>query len=415
MVGKEIRKMSENPFASLDIDKSHGNIIPAEILRHSEMTASERSFVENLVRHFKPAHILEIGVSAGGSSVVLLEAVKNMPNTTVTSIDTREKWYRDPSFSTGFLVDKLYPGGGGGNPQWTLISGKDPVEVMESLGLTFDFMLLDTVHVHPIEFLNFLTALPYMSDNAVVVLHDIALYCGGIGNGKAHLDVFPRTPLTCKLLFDSVTAWKFELPDDDYPRPQYFPNIGAFQLSPDTWKYIRDLFSMLRFPWGAYPEKLPEIQSVIEKYYNEECLSLFQKAVVVNLSLLMNTENNYDFMDFGDVFNVIYKNKEDLADKLNKSRKIIFYGAGKFCRGLLIVFRMLKLPLPDNIWDIKYKKSLNYYGIPASEPGFDKLDTNDIVIITNESDIVAENVSEKVRDAGCKNCFTLKNFALIFS
>ena len=46
-----------------------------------------------------------------------------------------------------------------------------------SIGLAFDidFIIIDTVHFMPGEFLTFLTALPQLKDGCIVVLHDIHL------------------------------------------------------------------------------------------------------------------------------------------------------------------------------------------------------------------------------------------------
>jgi cellulose biosynthesis protein BcsQ len=44
--------------------------------------------------------------------------------------------------------------------KWELIRGKDPSEVMESIGKKFDFAVIDTAHLHPVETLNFLCVLP---------------------------------------------------------------------------------------------------------------------------------------------------------------------------------------------------------------------------------------------------------------
>ena len=39
--------------------------------------------------------------------------------------------------------------------------------------MKFDFVFLDTVHMAPGELLNFIELLPFLNDNAILVIHDI--------------------------------------------------------------------------------------------------------------------------------------------------------------------------------------------------------------------------------------------------
>lgn len=63
----------------------------------SEMTYLERCFLNGIIRQAKPKKILELGVSAGGSSAIILNAVKDFDNTKLYSVDYNKKWYRDNS------------------------------------------------------------------------------------------------------------------------------------------------------------------------------------------------------------------------------------------------------------------------------------------------------------------------------
>jgi hypothetical protein len=371
-------------------------------LKYCEMHPEERRFLEALIKWSNPKNLLEIGISAGGGSRVMLKAMEK--DAKLTSIDIGERWYRDPSFKVGFAVDEKTANG-----RWKLIAGKEPAQLMDSLKEKFDFCLIDTMHIHPVESLNFLTIFTHLAENAIVVLHDIGLY--GF-DPYGHFDSFPvNSMFACKLLYDTVTADKLE--PNDYAGHSRFSNIGAFRISSDTQKYIRDVFSMLRFPWGIYPAKLPDIYAVLKKHYNEECMTLFEKSVVVNLPLLLHGGRGYDFSDMGDVFGIVYEYRTRLREILMRFDRLIFYGAGACMLALSDVFRMFDLRIPDEIWDIddlKQGRSFFQKGGGVKAPDFSRLYSNDALIVTVMDGLISENVLKKTREAGCGNCFSLRNF-----
>jgi len=41
------------------------------------------------------------------------------------------------------------------------------------LNIKFDILFLDSIHVSPREILNFIEALPFLKENAIVVIHDL--------------------------------------------------------------------------------------------------------------------------------------------------------------------------------------------------------------------------------------------------
>lgn len=70
----------------------------------SEMTYKERCFLNGIIRQTKPKKILELGVSAGGSSALILNAIKDFESAKLYSIDYKEKWIRDENKDTGFVI-----------------------------------------------------------------------------------------------------------------------------------------------------------------------------------------------------------------------------------------------------------------------------------------------------------------------
>ena len=53
------------------------------------MQLTDQKFLYSLIRKFEPKKLLEIGVSAGGSSSLILNAIKELPNSKLYSIDRR--------------------------------------------------------------------------------------------------------------------------------------------------------------------------------------------------------------------------------------------------------------------------------------------------------------------------------------
>lgn len=252
---------------------------------HSEMLKVERDFVTGLIMHYQPKKVLEMGVSAGGGSVTILNAIKDISDAHLHSVDLFENYYRDRTKPSGWMVDEFVPEH---RHLWTPHLGKDAVQVMDSIaGLKeIDFFVLDTAHIHPVETLNFLCALPYLKDGAVVVLHDISLHLTRGGHATASL--------ACRLLFDTVVADKL------VPKKKYadFPNIGAFQVGEDTRKYVYNMFSSLYLPWGKLYAKpwrelvpyqlIEQYAKAFEGFFGKEYKEMFLEAVKAQDSLYEN-------------------------------------------------------------------------------------------------------------------------------
>lgn len=156
-----------------------------------------------------------------------------------------------------------------------------------------DFLILNAVCNMPVELLNFLAVLPYLQENAIVVLQDAVLQ-------------EPESGLTfaSSILFQSVTADKFPYNLHFYPTiqeriklcgyhsayPQYshvyrssylqFPIMSAFRINANTRKYIGDIFSALHIVWPYVPDRefLTAYEELLAKHYTPEHLQLYRQA-----------------------------------------------------------------------------------------------------------------------------------------
>lgn len=348
------------------------------------MSEIQRDFLLSKIIENKPENIIEIGVYAGGATYFMYEATREN-SAKILSVDIN--YYSNYHVPTGFVMEGVE------DSRLRREFGKDVSEVcnlFDKTGEKFDFLILDTAHLHPIESLNFITILPYLTENATVVLHDIALF------------VWQEKSLACKLLFDTVTGEKCEaIEDPNY----YFANIGAFKVNSDTRKNIRDVFSMLRFPWEMFPIRFGQIWDVVKLYYNDECIKLFKSAFIYNAWKLSQVRGENLLLKF-------FLNADAIKNKLMDYDKIIFWGFGSntFYRELVILFKMMNLPMPYEFWDKKWEAYQNGASVlKPKKPTPESLNVNDCVIATGKIELTNHSILSNIIKSDCHNFFTLKD------
>ncbi len=250
------------------------NKLGEDYKQYSEMSDQDRLFLITLVNRFKPKKILELGVSKGGSSYLILNMIKNNPDTHLYSIDYNEWHYRIKDKKTGFLLDS-YPEL---KKQWTLKTGGMALNFLDEISSSekeeekFDFCFIDTVHSIPGEILDLLQVLPYLKKNAVVCFHDTNLQMNG-GIRKNYC--------VNNLIMSSLSGEKL-LP---YYKPfksvfgNYFVNIGAVKLDDNV--NIFGLFNLLTLSWNSIPS-LSDINLLKQhlcKYYHQYYINYFENIV----------------------------------------------------------------------------------------------------------------------------------------
>lgn len=204
-----------------------------------------------------------------------------------------------------------YGGGDFHGCQHTLFAGKILPEVLEEIGTDIDFLILDTMHSMPGENLDFLSAYPYLSKDAVVVLHDVHL-------SIMHSDEWG---IATNVLFSAVTADKYYNLGSHWEYPgDLLPNIAAFQLNEDTPKYIMDVFAGLCLPWYYIPsrEHLQLYGSALEKL-GSQCVELYHRILHDQLCIA----------------NAKVKEVENLLMAMSASSHVLLYGKGLRGKALL--------------------------------------------------------------------------------
>lgn len=240
---------------------------PREITNHMkegycEMTYKEHGFLCGLIKDKVPDKIVEVGVAGGGTTGVIMKCLDLVnPSAKMYSCDLNKMCYRRKDKPTGYQLEEIKDELTNYNNHKFLL-GKYLPQFIDQIGGNIDVCVLDTVHRMPGEILDFLTILPFLNDGAVCILHDTA------NNllGKPYKDTYAT-----KILLDCVYTEKY------YDFQNENLNIGAFVVDHRTREYIANVFSSLSVTWAYEPSirQLTTYRDVFKKYYDEECLSLF--------------------------------------------------------------------------------------------------------------------------------------------
>lgn len=338
-------------------------------VEYSLMSEDDHSFLCGLIEQHKPRRILEIGVYAGGSTVAMLDWLNQLGlnDSEIYSVDLGTSNLYGP---TGFMIEEL---GGQERERCHLFTGTYIAEVVEKFKCKFDFAVIDTVHLLPGELLDFLACYPFLTEEAVVVLHDV---------GKNFRDQC-RAEAT-KVLFDTVVGkkfWNWDIFNNC--------NIAAFQIDDDTGKYIMDVISALGQSWQYDPEKkmLEGYGDIIRKYYSEEAYGLFSYIIGRNTNWIRNKKKTTI-------------NRVNLLGQIlsHVSGKIYLYGAGKYANKLLAEIEK-EVKISGCIVSNDHKKARMVSNIPVFHLSDANITSEDIIINTigdyNERENIRRELSEK--------------------
>lgn len=282
---------------------------------YCEMSEFEQAFLCGMIKNAHPKKVVEIGVSAGGTTAVILNCLAMLgEDVRMYSCDLNKTYYRDSSKPVGFVAEELKPyildrESGQAKVNHTILSGGYAPEFLPEIGKDIDFLILDTVHWLPGEMLDFIACLPYLKKGATVVLHDVSM------NVTINNDA-----IATKFVFDTVVADKYIMKTED--RPCEFPNIAAFKITNDTYRYIRDCFSSLTITWSYMP-KPAEFKLYHEFYlteYDKDLVEVYDKAVLLQIFITCRNFKNMGI--YWEVF----------MNKWRKAKHVIIYGCGLYGR-----------------------------------------------------------------------------------
>jgi predicted O-methyltransferase YrrM len=232
----------------------------------------EKKFINGLIRTIKPKKIVEIGVSKGGSSALILNAIKDIKDAKLFSIDKSIYCYKERSKKTGYLIQEKFPEL---MDKWTLYTGGITSEFIETIGDNIDLVFIDTVHFTPGEMLDWLMVLPFLKNEAVVILHD-AFFLYHHGKVSKKKSMTSNNQLLCYI--------RGELILPHYGNSIFARNIGALKLSSEQKKYYYQYFLALGIQWEYMPNEneLKIMRDFFMKYYGEKYVEVYDDAVQKN-------------------------------------------------------------------------------------------------------------------------------------
>lgn len=149
-----------------------------ENMRLAEMSKFQHGFLCGLIKEYRPKKVLEVGIATGRTSAVVMNCLKMLNlNSFFYSLDLNRTFpfKQNPNeminigFVAEFIKEKL------NYMNYELILGDVLAAYIEEIGKNIDFLILDTTHELPGDILDFLVALPFLEDGAIVVLHDVIL------------------------------------------------------------------------------------------------------------------------------------------------------------------------------------------------------------------------------------------------
>ena len=241
------------------------------------MTSNQAKFLNGVVRKFKPKKIVEIGVYKGGSSIIILNAIKDIKNSHLYSIDLNNRDF------IGSCIPKFFPKF---LNNWTLFKGNIAAKFLEKIGKGIDLVFIDSTHFEPGEILDFIMVLPFLNDEALVVIHDIGSQIVSSKKTKLRAEWAPY------LIFNIIRGKKF-LP---YGNEILTHNIGAIKLEKNQKNFIHDYFRALGGQWEYFlnNEHIELIRNLIKKYYDKDCLTMFEETISFNREFVkFNPKENY--------------------------------------------------------------------------------------------------------------------------
>jgi len=249
----------------MDIEKYLTGKIEETNYNKSEMSYKDRAFLNGIIRKTKPETIVEIGLSAGGSTCVILNAIRDMEKTKLYSFDYNTIWYRDRGKDngrkTGFLVNQIVPDLAS---KWELYTGGVPCRYFDNIPKDgIDICLIDTAHFNPGEHLNILEILPFMKKNGLIIYHDTSYH-----------SLFGADGTTNLVSINTLSGKRILLKSE---QTMGLPNIDAIILDENIEDMFSALFSNISLPWHykITNEDFIEMYKHFSKYYPKDLVQIY--------------------------------------------------------------------------------------------------------------------------------------------
>lgn len=346
-----------------------------------EMSRTDHGFLCGMIKKIMPRRILEVGVAEGGTTAVIAKSMEMLElPCEMYSVDLDEKLWCNKEYETGYIFKALQKAD---NVKHQFLFGRTIAGQIENCmrGGKADLVILDTTHRVPGEILDFLCVLPFLSENGVVILHDINLnYKKAVSRNREQIKA-TNLCLATKIVYLTAVAEKycnFELVQNC--------NIGALKINDNTCRHAEDLFMALSLTWSYQlnEEMISEYRKLLQKYYPVQCMELFDICVKMNHEMYANICR--------------VKNREVYSlpsDKIYAGSRIILYGAGHVGRTMWASLQSEKNIEIVGVVDSNYEKyqDTDTDGIKVETPEAIRNKEFDYIMVAVEREQVFEEIA----------------------
>lgn len=291
--------------------------------RASELSDVDLGFIGGIIRDLRPRKIVEVGVSAGGTTAFILNCIDKLDlNSDMWSVDVSHTYHLDRRKACGFQIE----------PAMQLLSrkrkhhlvlGKNIAQILPTIcpqetnkrriGGDIDLFILDTTHYLPGELLDFIVCLPFLSENAVVICDDLYFWNDGEN----------RAAFATRILYSVATVQRLLPAHNEGPT-----KMAGMQVDEQTSKYVANLFEGLSMPWDYTLDsaELKIYRDLIAMNYLPELLEKFDEAVAVNKEASCKMNN---------IKRVVSK----LLELFSDGKPVYIFGAGSRGQALMRFMR----------------------------------------------------------------------------
>lgn len=335
---------------------------PTDLLRKTsdfvcEMSREDHGFLCGIIKQIRPKKILEVGVAEGGTTAVIVKSLEILGlNCDMFSVDLYEQLWHDKRLETGYIYKKQKKTE---DINHRFLFGKTVAGRLSQIGGEIDLVILDTTHQMPGEVLDFLSVLPFLSKDCMVVLHDLNLsylkaQTASLSSIRSAMGI-----IATKVVYTTVVAEKYYNFD-----AEHLFNIAAFKVTEDTRKFSMDLFISLSFVWGYNLDDivLQEYRNLFEQYYPPQCLEMFDVCVKMNRSVWEKVKISSIDATECSIYRFPY---EDIP----YGCKIVLYGAGYVGRAISLMLKALNYAEVVAWVDTNYMECQKGGNVAVENPG----------------------------------------------
>lgn len=337
-----------------------------------EMNEDESAFLCGIIKKYSPNKIVEVGIAGGGTSAIILSCLQllAMKESKLYSVDYSQKFYRNNDYQSGFLGKEAREVLGLSEERHIILTG-DIACSFEEIKDGIDLLIIDTMHILPGELLDFITLLPALNENAIVVLHDVAL---------AYMLETHRTYIATNVLFACAVGDKYI---NTFEFSGKYSNIAAIKVNTKTKDWAYNVFLGLLVPWMYIPDEKQVMgyRSVIQNYYPKPLLELFDTALQLNKKKLKTSIQFRWLFPF---------------NKVSEGDRIVLFGTGEVGKAFVKQIKHTGYCDIVGIVDNNEKK----WGDTVQSPDKIKYMQYDFVVVAVANENIAGNIKRQLSDLG---------------